>query len=382
MVDIIKGNTDYSFIHIGSSLFKGANEPTEIYALAGSGLYIPSQSELNLGAKNSNSIAILPFHNTSSEKELDYICDGIAEEIIDSLSKVKDLLVTARSSSFIFKNKEVSIQDISRKLNVSYVLDGSIRKRNDEYRISYQLVDCSTGFNTITDTLSADFKTLYDTEKNISKNILDYFNKDDNGIKPGTEDSFNVNPEAYSYYLQAKYLSSNWQVEFVQQAIKLFEKALEIVPNYALAFAGLSMTHIHMAVNQFADVKESLDKAIVYADKAIAADNNIADGFIAKAIAGFWSGQWYVPDFEINITKALSLSPCNAEIRMFNGMLFLFKGDLIRALSELLLAKQLDPHSVGINLRLGIVQYLTTNYEDAFNTFLSLPDSPKVKTYK
>ena len=382
VVEVLGSNKDYSFVHIGSSLFKGANQPTEIYALAGSGLYIPSQNELNLGTKNKNSIAILPFHNTSSEKELDYICDGIAEEIIDTLSKSKDLFVTARSSSFMFRNKELSILDISKKLNVNYVLDGSIRKRNEEYRISYQLVDCSTGFNLIADTLSADFKTLYDTEKNISKNVLDYFNNDENGIKPDSEDSFNVNPEAYSNYLQAKYLSSNWQVEYVQQAIKLFEKALEIAPNYALAFAGLSITHIHMAVNQFADAKESLNKAIAYADKAIAADNTVADGFIAKAIAGFWSGQWYVPDFETNITKALSLSPCNAEIRMFNGMLFLFKGEPARALSELLLAKQLDPHSVGINLRLGIVQYLNKNYEDAFNTFLSLPDSPKVKTYK
>ncbi len=380
VVTVIDSNTDYSFVHIGSSLFKGANEPTEIYALAGSGLYIPSQNELNLGVKNKNSIAIMPFHNTSSEKELDYICDGLAEEIIDSLSKAKELFVTARSSSFMFKNKEISIQDISRKLNVSYVLDGSIRKRNNEYRISYQLVDCSNGYNIISDTITSDFDTLYDSEIKISKSITGYFNKNEPETIKQKSDDFSVNPQAYSYYLQGKYLSQQWNSNSAG-AIKLFKKALDIVPDYALAYAGMSVCYTHLALNGYGDYKENITNAVLNAEKSIALDSTIPDGFTAKALASFWMGNWFVPDFEKNIMAALAISPCNAEIRMFNGMVFLIKGERKRALSELKLAKQLDPYSSSVNIRLGLVQYLNREYEDAHNTYLILLNEQKNKTY-
>ena len=219
IVITLKRESNYSFKRVGSSLFKGLGKPVEIFALSESNLYVPAQNELTLKIKNENSIAVLPFHNTSSEKELDYICDGLAEEVIDSLTKSKNLFVTARSSSFLFRNKEVSILDISRKLNVSFVLDGSIRKRNDNYRISYQLVDCSTGYNIISDTLEASFDNLYDTEREISRSIIQYLDAD-NLTKIIKKDDFYIDPTAYSYYLQGKHLNTNWEFENVKQAIK------------------------------------------------------------------------------------------------------------------------------------------------------------------
>ena len=380
IVITLKRESNYSFKRVGSSLFKGLGKPVEIFALSESNLYVPAQNELTLKIKNENSIAVLPFHNTSSEKELDYICDGLAEEVIDSLTKSKNLFVTARSSSFLFRNKEVSILDISRKLNVSFVLDGSIRKRNDNYRISYQLVDCSTGYNIISDTLEASFDNLYDTEREISRSIIQYLDAD-NLTKIIKKDDFYIDPTAYSYYLQGKHLNTNWEFENVKQAIKFFDKALEIVPNYALAFAGLSITYAHLAIFKFADFKESMLKAIVYADKSIEADNTIPDGFLSKAISTSLMGNWYVPDLEKNITSALAISPCNAEIRMYNGLLFLIKGELKRSLSEIQLAKQLDPYSQSINIRLGLAQYLNREYEDAFNTYLYLLEVHQNKTY-
>ena len=296
------------------------------------------------------------------------------------MTKSKDLFVTARSSSFMFRNKEISLQDISRKLNVSFILDGSIHKRYDNYRISFQLVDCSTGYNVISDTLDATFNDLYGTEKEISTAINQYFNTDESPKEQPKED-FYLDPTAYSYYLQGKHLSTSWEQEHVNRAIDLFNKALEIVPNYALAYAGLSLTYIHMAINRFDDYLDSMSNAIMYADKSIAADNTIADGYIVKALSTFWMGNWYVPDFEKNITAALAISPCNAEIRMFNGMLFLIKGELKRSLSEMLLAKQLDPYSQAINVRLGLVQYLNREYEGAFNTFTYLLETHQNKTY-
>ena len=340
--------------------------------------YIPVQNELSPGTKNKNSIAVLPFHNTSSEKELDYICDGIAEEIIDSLSKLKNLFVTARTSSFMFKNKEISIQDISRKLNVNYVLNGSIRRRVEEYRISYQLVDSATGYNILSESFSSDFDNLYNSEKKISQKIITHFNPDE-GLSKDTDD-FYINPVAYSYYLKGRYLINQWNKNDVFKAIDNFNKALEIVPDYALAYAGLSTAHVHIVLNSFDDYRTHVEKAVEYAELSIDADSSIPDGYVARAVATFLQGNLYLPDLEKNITLALTISPCNAEIRMFNGMVFLFKGNLKRALSELKLAKQLDPFSNPINLRLGIVQYLNKDYQDAHNTFLSQLKEDAYKT--
>jgi len=378
----IRNDSSFTHIKIGSSFIKGIEEPIIIYGLVGSNLYIPSLNELLFEKNSDNSIAVLPFHNTSSDKELDYICDGIAEEIIDSLSKTKKLFVTARTSSFMFKEKEISIHDISRKLNVNFVLDGSIRKRNENYRISYQLVDCSTGMIELSDTLDASFNQLYDTEREISKAIHQYFNTEKSDLEP-KKDDFYIDPNAYSYYLKGKYVLSlsQWTSNAVEEAIQHFKKALELVPDYALAYAGISLCYMHLSLIT-KNPKEALVNSIKYADKSIAADPSIHDGYVSKALASFWAGQWYVPEFEKNITAALAISPCNAEIRMFNGMLFLFKGQLKRAYSELKLAKQLDPESVGVTLRLGIIQYLNRDYQNAHNTFMLLPNTDSSKTYK
>lgn len=370
VVDVIKYNTDYSFVHIGSSLFKVANEPTEIYALAGSGLYIPSQNELNRGTKNRNSIAILPFHNTSSEKELDYICDGIAEDVIDSLTRIDGLLVTARMSSFLFKGKELSLLEISRKLNVGYILDGSIRKRGEIYKISYQLVDTSTGFNVVSDSITTEFDKLYDTEKTIVQTILGYF-KLKTTPKEEKPDYY-LDPRAYDFYLKGKHLTFSLNMDTRQKALDYYKKALDIVPNYCLALSGLSTLYTIMSIYQMGNDVELMSKATKYAQKAVEADPKKAEGYVAKALAAFWSGNWFLPGFEENLKIALQLSPNNSAIRMFNGMNYLFKGDTDRALIEVKLAKSLDPYSTNIIIRLGLIYYVRREYENSYNTFLEL----------
>ena len=378
VVKLLPDDERFHFQEIGKIMIKGIARPVQVYALANKGFYVPSKFELAEKQINKNSVAVLPFHNTSSERTLDYICQGLAEEIIDTLTKADDLFVTARTSSFIFKKRDHSINDISKKLNVNYVFDGSIRKRNHEYRISYQLVDTSSGFNAISNSMTSDFDGLYDCEKRISRDILKFFKET---VEEEIVDNYYLNPQAYDLYLKGKYLVVQWNIDAAQKAISLFKKALELVPEYALAYAGLSFCYTHMALNGYADYKSSLDKALHFAEQSIRADQNIPDGYISKAIALFWKEDWYVPDFEENITKALTISPCDVEVRMFNGMLFLFKGELKRSLSELLLAKQLDPYSTAVNMRLGLVQYLNKEYEDAHNTYLSILNEGSYRTY-
>ncbi|PLX12936.1 MAG: hypothetical protein C0597_12385, partial [Marinilabiliales bacterium] len=235
-----------------------------------------------------------------------------------------------------------------------------------------------TGYNILSDSFSSEFDNLYNSEKIISREITSHF-KPEEKHKNNTDD-FYINPIAYSYYLKGKYLLYQWNKDETKKAIENFNKALEIVPGYALAYEGLSSVYAHIALNRYDDFRTNIEKAVQYAERAIEADSSIPDGYVAKAISTFWLGQLNLPYFEQNITTALTISPCNAEIRMFNGMVFLFKGKLKRALSELKLAKQLNPLSSGLNLRLGLIQYLNGEYQDAHNTFLSQLKEDSYKT--
>lgn len=270
----------------------------------------------------------------------------------------------------MFKGKELSLLDISRKLNVSYILDGSIRKRGSNYKISYQLVDTLTGFNVASDSISTDFEKLYDTEKSIVKTILDYFNIDN--AKKEVEPDYYIDPRAYDFYLKGKHFAFDWNMNAPQKALEYFKQALDIVPNYCLALAGLSTIYTHMSIYQMGDAVDLMSKANEYAQKAVDADPKMAEGYVAKALAAFWTGNWFLPGFEANLKIALQLSPNNSEIRMFNGMNYLFNGETDRAIIELKLAKSLDPYSTNIIIRLGLAYYIRREYEDSYNTFLEL----------
>jgi len=373
--------TEFNIQLVGNTFLKGLPDSQNIYCIAEDGFYIPSQEELTDITREKNTIAIMPFRNSSSDKELDYICDGLAEEVIDRLTKAEDIFVTARSSSFIFKNTETSILDISRKLNVNYVLEGSIRKRDDNYRISYQLVDSSSGYNAISDSITASFDNLYNTESHISRSIIKYLKNEESDVEMDKEE-FYIDPTAYNYYLKGRYLTFQWEKKDAIEAIDYFRKALEIVPDYALAYSGLSVSYIHCALSGFLDYKNAITNAVKYAEKSIKSDESRHEGYVAKALASFWQGYWNVPDFEENVSKALSISPSNAEIRMFKGMLYLLqKCDLENAIIELKLAHKLDPYSNLIIIRLGLVQYLIRDYKSAYNTFATILKDPSYMAY-
>ncbi|PLX17297.1 MAG: hypothetical protein C0599_13870, partial [Salinivirgaceae bacterium] len=373
-------NSNIQLQHIGSTFLKDIEEPQEVYCLAEEGMYIPSQYELIEKTKKKNSIAVLPFQNSSSEKELDYICEGIAEEIIDTLTNSKELFVTARSSSFMLKQQDLSLLDVSKKLNVSYIVDGVIRKKFDSYRIAFQLIDCSTGYNVVSETFEVTFDKLYNTEKEISRAIIQYFSKDESVEL--VEEEVYIDPKAYSYYLKGRHLTFQWKKDAALQAIAYYKNALEIVPNYAIAFSGLSICNVHCALSGFIEYPIAIQDAIQYADKSIEADPNRYEGYIAKALASFWKGYWYVPDFEENVEKALALNPSDAEIRMFNAMLYLLRDrDLEKAEIELKLAYELDPYSNMVIIRLGLVQYLKRDYHAAYNTFTILLKDKEYRAY-
>lgn len=378
--DLIEEENDFQTQSVGKILLKGIESQIEVACLINNGFHIPTQFELSAERQQKKSIAVLPFHNSTSEKELEYVCDGLAEEIIDGLTKSDDLLITARSSSFRFKNTEDSILDISRKLNVNYILDGSIRRRHEEYKISFELVDALTGYNVISDSIKTSFDDLYNSEKTIVERVLANFSS-----KPvehhKKEGDFYIDPEAYSYYLKGKQEINKGTMPNVQEAIILYEKAMQIVPDYALSLSGLSTCYLYIGLGKPTEAHNFLPKANEYADKAIEIDDTLPEAYMSKALAAFWNQTWDIETFDKNITKALALKPSSAELRMYNGMLKIISGDLTNGIIELKLAKQLDPFSPGVLSRLGLALYLEEKYDEAINNFFPILEMKFYNTF-
>jgi non-specific serine/threonine protein kinase len=194
------------------------------------------------------SIAVLPFTNLSADKEQEYFCDGMAEEIINALTHVEDLRVVARTSAFSFRGKEIDIRDIGKKLNVETLLEGSVRKAGNRLRITAQLVNVADGYHLWSEKYDRNIQDVFAIQDEISLAIVDnlkvrLFGKEKASlvkekaslVKRRTDDV-----EAYNLYLKGIYFSQMWTVEGFENAIECFEQALQEDPNYALAYAGVA----------------------------------------------------------------------------------------------------------------------------------------------
>ena len=193
-----------------------------------------------------NSIAVLPFQDMSPGKNQEFFGDGLAEEIINTLSKLSELDVTGRTSSFSFKGKDLTIDEIGQKLNVKYILEGSIRKSDDKVRITAQLTDANSGFHLCSESFDRNYSDIFNIQDELSEKIGSLILGE---LTPGQIDKItnnsNIDPDAFELFLEAKSIHLNQfynlrQNEFFIEAEEKFKKAIEIEPNYALAHAGLA----------------------------------------------------------------------------------------------------------------------------------------------
>src|SRR5262249_24150992 len=200
------------------------------------------------------SIAVLPFENVSGDREQDYFCDGITDDIITELSRFSDLFVIARNSSFQYKGKAADVRQVSRELGVRYVLQGSIRRGGDRVRISVQLADAVTGAHRWAERYDRKIEDVFAVQDGIARTIAALLAAHVN--KSEIERTLNKAPEtwqAYDYYLRAAdshaaYWSS-FDASHLYEVRRLLERSIAIDPNYARAYARLSWTHLTAYVN-------------------------------------------------------------------------------------------------------------------------------------
>ncbi|HLG13403.1 MAG TPA: winged helix-turn-helix domain-containing protein [Blastocatellia bacterium] len=309
-----------------------------------------------------HAIAVLPFVNLSAEPENEYLCDGLAEELINGLTKVRELRVVAHSSSFSFKGQSVDAREIGWKLNVGWVVEGSVRKVASRVRISAQLINAADGYHLWSEQYDRQMEDLFAIQDEISLAILERLKVKLLGrekaslVKRYTEDL-----EAYHLYLKGRYFWHRRYEGFMQKAQESFQQAIERDPLYAPAYTGLADTYNSLGVWGFMAPGDVFPRARAMAHKALEIDDTLGEAHASSAFVNlFYDWDWAAA--ERGFKRASELSPGYALSHLWYAHYLSLVGRFDEAIGEAKQAQFFDPLSPIINANVGWTYYLIREY--------------------
>jgi TolB-like protein/Tfp pilus assembly protein PilF len=297
--------------------------------------------------KWANSIAVLPFVDLSSQRDQEYFCDGMTDEIILKLSKLSDLKVISRTSVMRYKNTEKDIREIGQELGVATILEGSIRKEENNIRISAQLINVEDGFHLWSDKYDRKLESIFDVQEDVSRSIANALMREkltvdvlDAAVKTNRPSKI----EAYDYCLRGYYFTfSKYAISFkeadFQTALKMFNRAIEIDPNYPYAYCGIGFAcqnHYAMTRNE-----EDLDLVIKNCKKSYELDPNLVCSNAALAWVYYVKGD-YDKAYK-SFKKAMSINSNISAVLYLIACLFRQLGLFRKAIKHLSRATELDP---------------------------------------
>lgn len=317
----------------------------------------------------SASIAVMPFLDMSPGKDQEYFCDGMAEELINSLTHIKDLRVVARTSAFSFKGKNLDIRDIGRKLNVDTVLEGSVRKAGDRIRITTQLIDVFEGYHMWSEKYDLVMDNVFAVQDEITLSIVDKLRVKLLGKeKEAILKRYTENLEAYNFYLKGRFFTDKMTADGLRKAIDYFEQAIEQDSQYALAYTGLADSYGLLGSYDYMHPKEALAKARMAASKALEIDTELAEAHTSRGFVRlFYDWDWQAA--EQDFKRAIDLNPNYTPAHSWYSFYFAAMGRLDKAIREDKRALELDPLSITANVILGTFLLRANQLEQARTAF-------------
>jgi TolB-like protein/Tfp pilus assembly protein PilF len=315
------------------------------------------------------SIAVLPFVDLSPQQDQAYFCDGLADELINRMSKIENLRVPARTSVFSFKGKELDIQEIGKKLNVGTVLEGSVRKAGDKLRITVQLVKVDEGYPLWSEKYDRSMEDIFALQDEISLAIVDNLKikllgkEKQEFIKGQTQ-----NLEAYDSYLKGRYFWNKRTVEDIRRSVEYFQQAIKEDPQYALAYAGLADSYITLGDWRGLSPNEAFTEAKKAAEKALEIDDQLAEAHNSLAYIKYIY-EWDWPGAERGFKHSISLNPNYATAHQWYAEFLTIIGRFDEALKEAKRAQELDPLSLIINAVGGWPYMYSRKYDQAIEHF-------------
>ena len=321
----IRNKPEFQLSSLGSFEFKNVEEPMEIFALSNSGFPIPDPQYLNGKFKDggpTKSVAVMPFDNLSKDPEQEYFSDGMAEEILNSLSHIKDLKVAGRISSFQFKNKNISLKEVGEKLSVKTVLAGSIRKQGTRVRITVQLLNTRDGFQLWSEKYDRELDDIFSVQEEIALAVTDalkvsLLKKDRDLITK----SYTPQPDAYEQYLKGRFNVIR-RGSYILLALQHFQKAIELDPDFAQAYASFADANLLLATYGLAQPKNVMLRSKQAAEKALLLDPKVAEAYCSL---GYYYAcyEWNWEEAKKNFLKSLELNPRYIEVHLRYGCNYL-----------------------------------------------------------
>jgi adenylate cyclase len=361
----IRSKIDAAFVDFGEQELKNINVPVRIWQWSQHAIDSPSTTvSKSLELRDKPSIAVLPFDNMSGEPEQVYFSDGISEDIITDLSKIKSLFVAARNSTFAYRGKSIDLRKVSRALNVQYILEGSVRRAGDKVRITAQLIDGKTGGHIWADRYDRDLQDIFAIQDEITGEIVSALSQAlEIGPAKNNEPVTQVNAKAYDYALRGRYLTYQFTREASNEATALFNKAIKIDSTFGMAYWGLSI-NLNTAVTNGWIGEENYESARNAAQTAVRLAPTDVKARRALALSLLWQKELDMALAEMN--EAISISPSTPELYATRGYILSYLGHPEMAVTNINTAIELDSHYPDIWLHfLGHALYLSRNFEAA-----------------
>jgi TolB-like protein/cytochrome c-type biogenesis protein CcmH/NrfG len=316
------------------------------------------------------SIAVLPFVNMSEDKANDYFSDGVSEELLNLLAKVPQLKVTARVSSFSFKGKELEIPEIARRLHVTHVLEGSVRKAGDQVRITAQLIHAGDGFHMWSETYDRKLDNIFKIQDEVADKVVKELKVTLLEPPPKVR---TTDPKAYAFYLQARELGRHFTADALQTSDGLYHKVLEIDPRYAPAWNGLGWNLMNEVNNGTVPSWEGYARVRELAEKALAIDPDYAPAHARLGTMATFKND--LADAANHFERALMLDPTDLGVVNDASTFLVSLGRLGEALALDEAIVRRDPVNATALYNLGLNQRCSGKYDEAiasFRTVLSL----------
>lgn len=295
------------------------------------------------------SVAVLPFVNMSADPEQEYFSDGISEELLNLLAKIPELRVPARTSSFQFKGQNLDIAEVAEQLNVAHVLEGSVRKADVRIRVTAQLIEAETGYHLWSDTYDRELTDIFQIQDEISAAIVEALSET-LGLSAASAPHVTAaaNPEAYNAYLLGQHLLNERTKGDIEESIVNFERAIELDPGYAPAYAGLGLAWRLLLRDRASygnlTLEEMLAKALPPVEKALAIDPGLPDALGTMGL--ILDAQFKAEEALSYYEQALAINPSQTDVRNWYSMSLSNAGRETEAFAELEKAYELDPLSV------------------------------------
>ncbi|HZE72928.1 MAG TPA: protein kinase [Pyrinomonadaceae bacterium] len=355
-------SAEYIFSGVKQHKFAAAIVVLVLIGGVGLGLYLRARTT----QAAIESIAVMPFVNESGNADVEYLSDGMTETLISSLSKLPNLNVKPRSSVFRYKGKATDAKTIGKELNVQAILNGRVVQRGQDLSLFVELIDVDLDKVVWSQQYNRKQTELVSLQTEIARDVSSKLKSTMSGSDEAkVMKTYTTNPEAYQLYLKGNYYRTKYTNEGYKKGIEFYRKAIELDPNYALAYIGIAGAYLTSS-DWYLPPTDAMPKMKAAALKALELDNTLADAHTyLGANANWYEWDWSTGERELEL--AIELDPANAEAHHQYGFYFAMMGRTNQAVSEMEKAQQLAPLDINLNSDLAAAYLYTGEFERAID---------------